>query len=285
MSKPFAPPTYTQFSNDAIDWVMRDVSGSAWKIISVAIRKTYGWHKESDTISLTQFQELTGIVGRGTVVSAIQECLDKNILIRKGSGQSYEYQLNDEYVTELVRKSYQYENRTSTEIVPVTSPKIVPVHSVTSTEIVHTKERVIKEKRKKESTAAAIQQFNTQAPQRQAERVLLTATQMVALPGNYIEHLDTVWQLLDRFGTDKVEASLTKAFKAWKATPKKNGPGHYSPLNPAWIDWAIADLSGEHVATPNDPRMTPRIENLLANGSTWDQLEAAGILAEEGYTR
>ena len=67
MSKPFEPPKHTQFSNVAIDKIMREVSPNAWKIITVAIRKTYGWHKDSDVISLSQFQEIAGIGSRQTV--------------------------------------------------------------------------------------------------------------------------------------------------------------------------------------------------------------------------
>ena len=136
MSKPFEPPKHTQFSNDAIDYIMREVSPNAWKIITVAIRKTYGWHKQSDVISLSQFQELTGIGSRSTLVSAIKEVTDKKILVRRKNGISYEYELNREYI---VQKSDQYRNCTST------STETVPV---ASTETVHTKERKKKNKEK-----------------------------------------------------------------------------------------------------------------------------------------
>jgi phage replication O-like protein O len=130
MSQPFREPNFTQFSNDALDYVMREVSPNAWKIISVAIRKTYGWHKEKDTISLSQFQDLTGIKNRSTVVKAINEALDDGILIREPSGMSYSYSLNRGYI---IDKSDQSKKRTGT------SPKNGPV---TSPENGHTKESV-----------------------------------------------------------------------------------------------------------------------------------------------
>ena len=110
-TKPFEPPKHTQFSNDAIDQIMREVSPNAWKIITVAIRKTYGWHKQSDVISLSQFQELTGIGSRSTVVKAIREVVENGILLKREKGDSFEYELNRDYV---VQKSNQSNNCTNT---------------------------------------------------------------------------------------------------------------------------------------------------------------------------
>lgn len=144
-SKPFSEPNYTQFSNDAIDLVMRDVSPNAWKVITVAIRKTSGWHKKRDVISYSQFQELTGIKSRTTLSNAIKEVVDKNILIKSVSRNSFSYELNRDYV---VQKSYQYRNCTED------STETVPVSCKNGTETVHTKES-IKEKERNSADAGS----------------------------------------------------------------------------------------------------------------------------------
>ena len=134
--KPFSEPSYTQFSNDALDYVMRAVPANTWKIICVAIRKTYGWHKQSDIISLSQFMEYSGIKSRSTLVSAINDALERGILLREQRGNSYEYQLNRNYT---VQKLYWSKNCTDASL------KTVPILPPNGTETVHTKES-IKEK-------------------------------------------------------------------------------------------------------------------------------------------
>lgn len=126
---PFKEPNYTQFSNEALDHVMRDVSANCWKIICVAVRKTYGWHKRADRISYSQFLDMTGIKSKSTIFKAIQEALEKGILLRREKGNGFEYELNRAYVQKL----YQYKNCTDG------STKTVPT---IGTETVHTKEKI-----------------------------------------------------------------------------------------------------------------------------------------------
>ena len=65
--------TYTKFNNYVIDHVMSNVSPNAWKVLCFVIRKTNGWQKEKDQISLNQIREGTGIGGKGTLSRAIGE--------------------------------------------------------------------------------------------------------------------------------------------------------------------------------------------------------------------
>ena len=105
--RPFMPPEikYTMVSNVILEHIMPDLSGSGWKILCVAIRKTLGWsdpndptqRKEKDRISYSQFLEGSGIKSTATVSKALKECLAKNYLLRYPSEdhkQGYEYGLN-----------------------------------------------------------------------------------------------------------------------------------------------------------------------------------------------
>lgn len=106
--KPLARPGFTMFNNYILDHIMPDLSPNGWKVLCVAIRKTIGWangttlsgRKEKDRIAYTQFLSGTGIGGRSTLSRAIQECLEKEYLLRSPSpnhDQAFDYELNMDY--------------------------------------------------------------------------------------------------------------------------------------------------------------------------------------------
>lgn len=79
--KPFTPEKgYTKINNDLLDYVMPKLSPNAWKILCFIIRKTKGWHKEEDHLSISQIINETGIKNRTTVSKALKD-LEKEHLI------------------------------------------------------------------------------------------------------------------------------------------------------------------------------------------------------------
>jgi hypothetical protein len=129
---------YTTFDNYILDYVMPNCKPNTWKVVCATLRKTKGWQKYSDVISFSQYMELTGIKNRTTMNDAIQDALNSGYIVRIPNGQSFSYALNRDLEIEIpeepVQKSdqNQYGNRTTT-----------------STETVHTKERI--KERKKDS--------------------------------------------------------------------------------------------------------------------------------------
>lgn len=119
MVKPFADPTHTQFSNDALDYILPVCSPACWKLLSAIIRKTKGWHKDEDELSYSQLEALTGMT-RPTVAGAVKEALSAGYVKRTKSGISFKYSLNKEFELdtskeiEPVKKS----NQTSKETLP-----------------------------------------------------------------------------------------------------------------------------------------------------------------------
>jgi hypothetical protein len=65
------------------------------------LRKTRGWHKDSDFISYSQIRELGGIASNATVQKAVGGLINKGlILIDTGDpSRSNQYKLNRDYVT------------------------------------------------------------------------------------------------------------------------------------------------------------------------------------------
>lgn len=88
---------HTQISNDFLDNYLHKISSKATKIFLVISRKTIGWHKESDRITLTQIIKISGM-SKNTVRTGIKELLKKDIIIVDksgyGKGQQVFYSIN-----------------------------------------------------------------------------------------------------------------------------------------------------------------------------------------------
>lgn len=92
--KQVAPPNYTQIPNEIIDKWMRDLSGLQFKILMAICRKTFGWHKQSDKISMSQLEEITGSSWR-RMFGPIKD-LEKAgiIMVSRAAGKVSEFSVN-----------------------------------------------------------------------------------------------------------------------------------------------------------------------------------------------
>jgi phage replication O-like protein O len=81
---------FTMISNRLFDECMSEVSASAFKVICAVVRKTTGWNKDSDVISLSQMELITGL-SRKTVISAISESVKLGWITQEKSGNSFLY--------------------------------------------------------------------------------------------------------------------------------------------------------------------------------------------------
>ena len=91
-------PNSFQVPNAFVDEVLSQISDVAAKLYLIICRKTRGWCKEFDSISLSQFQSLSG-KSRPTVTKAIAELIQVGLVIECDStihGNSFK--LNDECV-------------------------------------------------------------------------------------------------------------------------------------------------------------------------------------------
>lgn len=112
--KPFDAGGYFPIHNYVFDVCMPQLSNAGWRILCVAIRKTWGWvgKKEPnamgretwDQISYSQFQQASGLASSASVAKGIQECLELRYLIRKQIGSKtgigspiFAYALNVSY--------------------------------------------------------------------------------------------------------------------------------------------------------------------------------------------
>ena len=127
-------PNHTQIPNVIIDQHMSELSHAQFKVLMAICRKTIGWHKQSDYISISQIVELTGVSNK-TVVGAIKQLEKKGFIVTQKT----------KHATTLITINYEVTSVVSTQgSVMVTPPSVVstPLSSVVST---HTKETINKE--------------------------------------------------------------------------------------------------------------------------------------------
>lgn len=78
---PFNSPNHTQIPNDLFDSMLPDMGLAELKVTLAALRKTLGWQKRSDRISLTQMELLTGLSRQG-VLDGAEAAEKRGTLIR-----------------------------------------------------------------------------------------------------------------------------------------------------------------------------------------------------------
>lgn len=135
-------PNHTQIPNIIIDRHMAELSHAQFKVLMAICRKTIGWHKQSDYISISQIVELAGVSNK-TVVGAIKQLEKKGFIVTQKTNRS----------TTLITINYEVTSVVSTP------PSVVstPVTSVVST---HTKETINKEESSIPSLEDVIEYFN-----------------------------------------------------------------------------------------------------------------------------
>ena len=91
----FTPNSF-QVPNAFVDDVLNQISDAACKIYLVVCRKTRGWNKEMDSISLSQLEAITG-KSRPTVIKAKNELINVGLLVEMPSTiYGNTYKLGDE---------------------------------------------------------------------------------------------------------------------------------------------------------------------------------------------
>jgi len=97
MSNPQKEDGYTPIANEIMEALAHiRISGEARQILDVILRKTYGWSKCEDVISLSQFVEMTGI-NKPNVCRNLNKLLGMNIITKKDNEWNVTYGLQKDY--------------------------------------------------------------------------------------------------------------------------------------------------------------------------------------------
>lgn len=87
------------------------------KIMMVAMRKTYGWNKKSDVISLSQFSESTGLA-RSHVCDALNELVNMEVLLKQEHRNGQLIEINKKYMNWKVLPKREHVTESVTEVLP-----------------------------------------------------------------------------------------------------------------------------------------------------------------------
>lgn len=104
MTNPQRENGHIEINNEnAEQFAKLHLSGNEWQIIWVILRKTWGWNKKEDSISLTQFENLTAL-SRPSVKEAIDKLVGKKVLVVKKELYINSYNFNKLYNEWIVPK-------------------------------------------------------------------------------------------------------------------------------------------------------------------------------------
>lgn len=97
MASPQIEDGYTQIANELLEAIsLCKLSGSEFQVLWVIIRKTYGYQKISDSISLSQFCLATGI-NKQNVCRALSILIKKNMVIKSDKALITKYRIQKDY--------------------------------------------------------------------------------------------------------------------------------------------------------------------------------------------
>ncbi len=126
MASPQRENGYTAIANELLEALARiRIPGESRQVLDVLFRKTYGYQKKQDAVSLSQFAVMTGLK-RPNVVRALNKLVDMGIVIKKDTTHTTIYRVD---------KDFDHWKPLSKRIPPVslTIPKVV-------SKTIHTKE-------------------------------------------------------------------------------------------------------------------------------------------------
>lgn len=148
MSSPQLEKGYTRIANELLEALGRiRISGEARQVFDVIVRKTYGFGKKKDRISLSQFVLATGLK-RPEVCRAIRKLLSMKLIIKidDKTGEIFSIQKDDDLWVPLAKMPHVAK-------MPIRSGKNA---NASLAKMPHTKETTTKETMTKEISGQAL---------------------------------------------------------------------------------------------------------------------------------
>ena len=111
-----------QLPNSVIDELLADLTGAELKCYLYVLRKTKGWNKEEDAISVSQFMKVTGLSNR-KVIDACERLVELGLLEQKiGSNKTKvfsvkDYKTSSSEESSLVKKVHSSSEESSLSVV------------------------------------------------------------------------------------------------------------------------------------------------------------------------
>lgn len=126
---------FTRIPNHLFDEWMKTMQASSFIVLMAICRKILGWNKESDNISLSQIEEITGLT-RPVVIKAIKDLTKRKLIIKDQSGKINNYSLN------ISKENLPIQNEIVNNI-NHDGKENLPIIAEISKESLHTKESIL----------------------------------------------------------------------------------------------------------------------------------------------
>lgn len=124
MANPQKENGYTPIANEILEHLsLSSLSGSEFRILLVVIRKTYGFNKKADRISLSQFSKFTGMKHANTV-KTLKMLVVNRLLVKANNLYSFNKKW-DEWVVVKRLPPQKGSSQLTTEVVVNRLPKVV----------------------------------------------------------------------------------------------------------------------------------------------------------------
>jgi len=141
MASPQKENGYIPIANEIVDKLSRyRISGQEYQVLWVVLRKTWGWNKKTDNISLSQLSKFTEMK-RSQVCRAINKLVSKKVLtsIKKGTTDITNYSFNKDYESWIASpKKDTTSPQKDTRLVPKKGTILVPkkIHTKDNKDII-----------------------------------------------------------------------------------------------------------------------------------------------------
>ncbi|MDA3862023.1 MAG: replication protein [Melioribacteraceae bacterium] len=127
------PNEFTRLSNELLEALCKiKVSGAAMSILLVIFRKTYGFNKKKDRISLSQFSELTGIE-RSNCSRAVAKLESMNLITISKDINSSTYSIQKDY--DLWGSVIKTDNTLQDKVLSKLNPSVVNIDNQVLSEL------------------------------------------------------------------------------------------------------------------------------------------------------
>lgn len=108
------------------------LSGNQWRILWIILRQTYGWHKKSDRISISYFQNKSGLQRRH-ISRALKDLVERNIVTKNDTSFITTYGFQKDNSKWKLSPKMTHITKNDTSLSPKMTLKLSP-------KLVHTKE-------------------------------------------------------------------------------------------------------------------------------------------------
>ena len=97
MADPQIENGFCMLPNELLEAIARiRIPGESMQVFLVIIRKTYGFHKHEDRISLSQFNLSTGLA-KSSIIRALRILISMNLIYKKVNGTVSTYRILKDY--------------------------------------------------------------------------------------------------------------------------------------------------------------------------------------------